>query len=154
MIMAPLRALTGTPSTSMLTSSSLMPSCRAAARLDDAVAVLDVVLELVPEVFDEALHRPRRRVAERTDRVPLDVVRDGDQHVDVLAVPLPRQDPPERAVEPARALAAGRALPAGLHVVEAREPLEHAHHARRLVHDDDRGRTDRRARPLERVVVH
>ena len=58
MSIAPLRAFIGTPSTSMLTSSSLMCSLmsrswrsrRATARLDDAVAVLDEVLELVPEM--------------------------------------------------------------------------------------------------------
>src|SRR5512139_3352542 len=110
MIMAPLRALTGTPSTSMLTSSSLIPSCRAAARLDDAVAVLDVMLELVPEMSDEALHRPRRRVAERADGVAFDVVGDADEHVDVFFAPLPREDPLQRAVEPAGAFAARRAL--------------------------------------------
>src|SRR5512139_4339092 len=110
MIIAPLRALTGTPSTSMLTRSSLIPSCRAAARLDDAVAVLDVMLELVPEVSDEALHRPRGGVAERADGVPFDLVGDVDEHVDVGHAALPRQDPLQRAVEPSRAFAAGRAL--------------------------------------------
>ena len=44
-----------------------------------------VVLELVPVMLDEALHRPRRGVAERADRVPFDLVRDVDQHVDVAA---------------------------------------------------------------------
>src|SRR5512139_1240519 len=154
MIMAPLRALTGTPSTSMLTSSSLIPSCRAAARLDDAVAVLDVVLELVPEMSDEALHGPRRRVAERADSVSLDVVGDAHQHIHVFLAALARQDPRERAVEPAGALAARRALAAGLHVIEAREALEHAHHVGGLVHDDNRRGADRRTRLPERVVVH
>src|SRR5512135_383061 len=144
MIMAPLRALTGTPSTSMLTRSSLMPSCRAAARLDDAVAVLDVVLELVPEMPDETLHGPRRRVAERADGVALDVVGDADQHVDVFRAALPCQDPLERAVEPAGALAARRALPARFRPVEPRQPLEDAHHVGGLVHDDDRRGADRR----------
>src|SRR5512134_2006728 len=116
MIMAFLRALTGTPSTSMLTSSSLMVlfgSGRGLARCDDAVAVLDVVLELVPEMTDEALHGPRRGVAQRADRVALDLVGDVDQHVDVGLAPLAGQDPPQRAIEPARAFAARRALAAG-----------------------------------------
>src|SRR5690606_4992314 len=128
MIIAPLRPLTGTPSTSRLTSSSLMPSRHAPARPDHAVAVLDVVLELVPEMLHETLHGPRRRIAQRADGVALDVVGDADQQVHVLLAPLPRQDPPERAVQPAGALSAGRALAAGFHVVEAREALEHAHH--------------------------
>ena len=49
--------------------------------LDDAVAVLDHVLELVPEMFHEALHRPRRRIAEGADRMAFDLVRDIDEHV-------------------------------------------------------------------------
>src|SRR5512134_3941652 len=149
MIMAFLRALTGTPSTSMLTSSSLMVlfgSGRGLPRLDDAAAVLDVVLELVPEMTDEALHRPRRGVAERADGVALDLVGDVDEHVDVGLLALPREDPPERAVEPAGAFPTRRALAAGLRVVEAREALEHLDHAGGLVHDDDRGRAERRAR--------
>ena len=52
--------------------------------VDDAAAlVLDHVLELVAEVLDEALHRPRGGVAERADRVAFDLVRDVDEHVDV-----------------------------------------------------------------------
>src|SRR5512139_3172707 len=133
MIIAPLRALTGTPSTSMLTRSSLIPSCRAAARLDDAVAVLDVMLELVPEVSDETLHRPRGRVAERADGVAFDVVGDADQQVHVFHAALAGEDAPQRAVQPAGALAARRALAARLHVVEARQALEHPHHVGRIV---------------------
>src|SRR4249920_2552534 len=103
MSIAPLRAFTGTPSTSILTSSSLMilRSRRVTARLDDAVAVVDEIFELVPEMADEALHRPGRRVAERTNGVSLDLVGDVDEHVDVGPAPLPRQYPPQRAIEPA-----------------------------------------------------
>src|SRR5215210_9143638 len=103
MIMAFLRAFIGTPSTSMLTCSSLMTgSGRDGRGCDDAVAVLDVVLELVPEMADETLHRPRCRIAERTDRVPFDLVRHVDQHVDVGLATLPRQDAQQRAIQPAR----------------------------------------------------
>src|SRR5512146_219875 len=104
MIMAPLGALTATPSTSMLTCSSLMPSRRLAARFVEAVAVLDVVLELVPVGRHEAMHGPRGGVAERADRLALDVVGDADQHVDGVPTPLAREDPLQGAVQPARAV--------------------------------------------------
>ena len=52
------------------------------------------------------------------------------------------------AVEPAGAFAARRALAARLGVVEARDALEHAHHAGGLVHHDHGRRADRRARRL------
>ncbi len=58
---------------------------------DAATAVLDHVLELVPEVLHEALHRPRGRVAERADGVAFDLVRDVDQHVEVVLDALARR---------------------------------------------------------------
>src|SRR5262245_64278721 len=115
MIMEPLRALRATPSISTLTSSSLIGSRGAVrCRLHDAAAVFDVVLELVPEVFHEALHRPGGGIAQRADRVSLDLVGDVDQHVDVGLAALTCQDPLDGAVEPAGPFAARRALPAGL----------------------------------------
>src|SRR5579884_2963130 len=117
MIISPLRAFIGTPFTSILTNSSLMlvRVLRGSRRdrpllLDDAAAaVVDHVLELVPVVLEEALHRPRRGVAERADRVPLDVVRHIDEQRELLAAALAGEDPLEEPVEPASALAAGRA---------------------------------------------
>ena len=58
------------------------------------------------------------------------------------------------AVHPAGALAARRALAAGLGHVEARDALEHPHHAGGLVHDDDGAGAERGAGGLQRVVVH
>src|SRR5581483_5109938 len=77
-----------------------------------ATLVIDVVLELVAEMQDEALHRQRRGVAERADRSAGDVVGDVRQHVEVLVAAFAVLDAVDHAVEPARALAAGRALPA------------------------------------------
>src|SRR5512139_713317 len=89
----PLRACSGLPSTSMLTRSSLIRSVSGVflrsgrgPRLgadDAAPAVGDHVLELVAEALHEALHRPRRCVAERADGVALDLVGDADQQVQV-----------------------------------------------------------------------
>src|SRR5271155_1642064 len=140
MIMAPLRAFSGCPLTSMLTRSSLMVPSRRRGRLsfdDRAPFVLDHVLKLVPVVLQEALHGPRRRIPERADRVTLDPVCDIEQKSQVLAPSLTRNDALEHAVEPTRAFAARRALTAGLRIIKARQSLERAHHAGGLVHDDD-----------------
>ena len=68
------------------------PRSRPRALDDAAAAVLDHVFELVAEMLQEALHRPRGGVAERADRVAFDLVRDVDQHVEVFAAPLPCED--------------------------------------------------------------
>ena len=83
-----------------------------AKALSDAVAVLDHVFELVPVMLHEALHRPRRRVAERADRMPFDLVGDVDQHVEVGLLALPCEDALDHAVHPAGAFAARGALAA------------------------------------------
>src|SRR5579862_5009513 len=140
MIMAPLRALSGCPLTSILTRSSLMvPSCRR-GRLafdDRASFVLDHVLKLVLVVLQEALHGPRRRIPQRADRMTLDPICDIEQQPQILAPSLAGDDALEHAIEPAGPFAARGALTAGFRVVKARQPLEHPHHAGRLVHDDD-----------------
>src|SRR5690606_19933880 len=115
---SPLRASRGTPFTSTVILSSLMfrspqPLRCDAQVLDDAApAVIDHVLELVAEMLQKALHRPRRRVAERADRMPLDLLRDADERVEVGARPLAFDDSRQHAIEPPRAFAARRALAA------------------------------------------
>src|SRR5579863_4912323 len=125
MIISPLRALKGLPLISTLTNSSAM-LCRPRSKLlrdDAAAAMVDHVLELVPVVLEEALYRPRRRIAERTDGVALDVVGDVDEEGKLLAPCLAGEHPLQQPVHPARALAAGSALAAGLRHVEARDAL-------------------------------
>src|SRR5258707_15516089 len=80
MIIWPLRPVTAMPSTSRLTRSwlmrgSILASSGGAPRgvVDQALAaVVDHVLELVAAGLEEALHRPRRPIPERAERVPLD----------------------------------------------------------------------------------
>src|SRR3954453_9953096 len=103
---------------------------------DNAVAVFDHVLELVPEMFHETLHRPRRRVAKCTDRVTFDLVGDIHQHVEILFAAFACEDSLQHAIHPAGTFPAWRTLTAGLRVVEARNTLEHTDHARRYIHDD------------------
>src|SRR5690348_11991428 len=88
-----------------------------------AAPVVDMVLELGAEVLDEALHRQRRRVAERADRAPGDVVGQVHEEIEALVPSLSVLDAVHHAIEPAGALAAGRALAAGLFEVEIRKPL-------------------------------
>src|SRR6516225_11880797 len=163
MTVSPLCACTGTPSTTMLTRSSAMSvSVRArSGRLrpqpighEAPSAVIDHVLELVPVVLEEALHRPGRGVTEGADGVPLDVVRYIEQQSELGAARLPGEHALEHAVHPAGALAARGALSARLHHVETRDALEHPYHAGGLVHDDGRSGAECGARGLHRVVVH
>ena len=63
--------------------------------LDDAVPVLDHVLELVSIMFHETLHGPRGSVAEGADRVAFDLVRDIDEHVEILLATFAGEDPAE-----------------------------------------------------------
>src|SRR5688572_3459884 len=117
-----------------------------AAGIHRAALVVDVVLELVAVDLHERAHGHRRGVAQRADRSPLDVVGEVEQQVEVLLPALARLDAVDDAIEPAGALPARRALPAGLLEVEVRQALGGLHHARVLVHDDDRARAQERAR--------
>ncbi len=63
----------------------------ASARLtvdDRAALVLDHVLKLVPEMLQEALHRPRGRIAQRADGVALDAIGHIEQQAEILAAAL------------------------------------------------------------------
>src|SRR5208283_4352668 len=123
--------------------------------LDDrTAAVFDHVLKLVPVVLEEALHRPRGRIAQRADRVALDAIGDIHQQPQILAAPLAGEDALQHPIQPARAFAARRALAAGLRRVEARQPLERTHHARRLVHDNHGAGADGGAGFLYLIVIH
>ena len=60
-----------------------IPSLRRHARAGRALARHDAPLELGPEMADQALDRPGRRVAERADGVALDLARDLFEQVDL-----------------------------------------------------------------------
>src|SRR5580704_208537 len=87
MIIWPLRAFSATPLTSMLTVSSAIPLSRdgrpavqvSGALHDGAPLVLDHVLKFGPEMLQEALHRPRRGIAQRTNRMAFDAIRHIEQ---------------------------------------------------------------------------
>src|SRR5215470_14254871 len=124
MIVLPLSAWTFRPSISTFTGGRGSDIVR-----DQALLVVDVILELVAEMLDEALHRQRRGVAQRTDRAAGDVVGDVHEHVEVLASTLSMLDAVDHAPQPACPFSARRALAAGLGEVEVRQPQERTHHA-------------------------
>ena len=67
--------------------------------------------------------------------------------------PFARADALDDVVHPGGALATRRALPAGFVAVEAREHVQHAHHARALGDDDDAAGPEHAARLLQRRRV-
>src|SRR4029450_9708480 len=103
MTVLPLLTCTGLPSTSRFT----IAICGSHVVRHQASLVVDVILELVAKVLDEAFHRQRRGVAERADRAPGDVVRHRHQYVEVLVPPLAVLDAIDHAPQPSRAFAAG-----------------------------------------------
>src|SRR4030081_682900 len=80
--------------------------------------LVDTLLDLVTEMRDQPLDRPRRRIAERADGVTLDLLGDIEQHVDLALVGAALGHPGQHTPHPPRALAAGRALAAALMLVE------------------------------------
>ena len=83
-----------------------------------------------PEMPDQALNRPRRRVAQRADRVAFDLRGDFEQHVDLALLGAALGHAVHHAPHPARALAAGRALAAALVLVEIRDARDGADRCR------------------------
>src|SRR5207302_10519751 len=112
----PFRTWTALPSISRFN----MRNERLFVRRDDARPVIDVMLELRPEMFDEALHRQRGGVAERTNRPALDVICDGSQHVEIFLATLAMLDSVNHSPQPSGTLAARRALAAGFLEIEIR----------------------------------
>src|SRR5215831_15955066 len=90
----PCSTCTGRPSISRFSSGRASDIVR-----HQAFLVIDVMLELVPEVLDEAFHGQRRRVAQRADGPAGDVVGDVDKHVEILAPALAVLDPVDHAPE-------------------------------------------------------
>src|SRR5690606_17903143 len=97
--------------------------------VDQEATVHDAVLELVPEMAQETLHRPRGRLAEGADGVAFDLPGGGTQHVQVVDHRGALDDAADHAVHPAGALAARGALAAAFLHVEARDALAGADHA-------------------------
>mmetsp|Transcript_23146 Transcript_23146/g.39560 ORF Transcript_23146/g.39560 Transcript_23146/m.39560 type:complete len:114 (-) Transcript_23146:11-352(-) len=99
--------------------------------------VPDPVLDLAPEVLDQPLDRPGRRITQRADRVALDLLGHVQQHIDLLDLCLAAHQPVHHAHHPAGAFAAGGTLAAGLMLIELREPPDRFDDIGAFVHHDD-----------------
>src|SRR3972149_11949002 len=106
-----------------------MPSCsrlaasRYAARTDQALLVVDVILEFIAEMLHETSPRQCRRISQGADRAPHDVPGDVGKQIQILLTPAAGLDPVHHAIHPPCAFPARRALAAGLFEVEIRQAL-------------------------------
>ena len=117
------------------------------AALRRAVFV-DAALQLRPEMADQALDRPGRRVAERADRVAFDLlghILEQQSISDSSASPL--HHALHHPLHPAGAFAARRALAAALMHVEMRQPRDRRDDVGRLVHHDHGRRAEAGSSP-------
>src|SRR3569623_1259442 len=162
MIMAPLFALIGMPSISMLTIALFDPVCcgahcwpaRSVTAADQALAMIDVILELVAKMLDETRHRHGGGIAARAASAAHAAARYVGAHVEIALPALAVLDAVNHARQPARAFAARRALAAGFLEVEMSDTCQHIHHAGVYVHDDHRTRAQHRAGLGNGVIVH
>ncbi len=83
--------------------------------------LVDAVLHLRAEMPDQALDRPCRRIAERTDGVAFDLLGDLEQRVDLAVMGVAGAMRSITRHHPAGAFAARRALAAALMLVEVAE---------------------------------
>src|SRR5271156_6931988 len=80
--------------------------------------LINALFDLGPEMSDQALDRPSRRVPERADRMPLDLLGDVEQHVDFFLLRAALGHAGHHAPHPTGALAARRALATALVHIE------------------------------------
>src|SRR5690242_12884150 len=100
------------PSMVIFGMGSLLLGCLARA------IVADAALDLGSEVAEQALDRPRGRIAQGADGVAFDLLGDVEQEVDLADLGLATHHALHHAVHPAGAFAARRALAAALMHVE------------------------------------
>src|SRR3569833_2486204 len=134
MMVSPLSTCSVRPSISILSVAIVK------FRSDHASLVFDVVLELAAKVFEEALHRHRRRVAQGADGMATDAPCHAIEQFQVFGPTLAVFDAVDLLVYPAGSFAARRALAAGFLEVEIGQSFQRAYHAHRFVHHDDRTR--------------
>src|ERR1700719_1311625 len=89
---------------------------------NQTLLVIDVILELVAQMLDEALDRQRGGVSQRAYGAAGAVVGPGEQKVEVFVPALPVLDAVAHAPQPSSPLAAWRTLTAGLLEIEIRQP--------------------------------
>src|SRR5436190_953627 len=70
-------------------------------RRHEALFVIDVMLKLVAEMLDEALHRQRCRIAQRANGASRDVVRNGYEEIQIFVFALAILDALHDSPQPA-----------------------------------------------------
>src|ERR1700727_584768 len=80
--------------------------------------LVDAPLDLGAEMGNEPLNRPRGRVAERTNRMPFDLLGDVEQHVDLAFLRTPLNHTLHDTPHPSGAFAARRALAAAFVLIK------------------------------------
>src|SRR5262245_42597186 len=118
-----------------------------------APAVLEVRVELMLELLEEALDRHDERIGEHADRLPHHVVAQTVDEIDLARGGATALDAPQDVVHPGATLAARRALAARLLGIEARDDGERPDHASALFHDDAARRSQHGAGGGERLVI-
>lgn len=103
---------------------------------------------------DKSLDGPGGTVTQSANRVSLDLLRDLPEHVDFFWPSIAADESGHDLVHPADTLAARRALSTALVFVEGDQSGDGLDDVRRLVHDDDRGCSERGLASDETVKVH
>src|SRR5215475_8723204 len=76
--------------------------------------LIDAPLDLMTKMAEQPLHRPGGAITERTDRVPLNLLRDLHKHIDLALVGAAFSHAHKYAPHPSHPLATWRALAAAL----------------------------------------
>eukprot|EP00955_Chlamydomonas_euryale_P077148 362866-Chlamydomonas_euryale.AAC.19 len=117
-------------------------------------ALLDTVLHLSTEMPDQALNWPRSSIAQCTDCMAFNLLRNFPQHVNFLKVGIALLHARHDVIEPARALTAGGALAAALMLVKVRQTCNCVNGVGGLVHDNHSCRTQAALHRLQCIEIH
>ena len=98
--------------------------------------------------------RGRGKHEHTTNRMPLDLLRELLQHIDLALSCIPLLEPLHHIHDPVTPLTTRRTLPAALMLIEGAQSAYHRDHVRALVHHDDGRGAKARLRVLQRVEVH
>ena len=103
-----------------------------------ALLVADVILKLIPEMFQRRAGRVDQRRAHRAKGAAIDAGGQFQRAVEVIQTALAVFEAVKDLVQPHRTNPAGRAAPAGFVGKELGQAPSGFHHAGGFIHDDDR----------------
>lgn len=114
----------------------------------------DARLQLRPEMPNQPLNRPRKSLAQRTDRVSLDLLSQLLHHINLPRARRALLKSLHNLLRPFRTFAARSALAARFVVVELRQPRDRADDVCALIHDDDSRGAESTLAIFQRVEIH